>query len=298
MLQFNTDTSSLKKNKNAPVSPYQNKILTKISESRPVFLSLLIVLFSLISFLSFSLVSNKAEKASVEKDLYEFKDLVDKLDQKLNLLQIEVGKLTEQKHNRTNDLSVITSKNNDKLVQLSSLKNKYNKMTNTHLQNDLSEILSLDDIKLIEEWTGKKFLFPCFVSGGRLALSGKQFHPLCDLYNNTVTVLKTKGGSIMGGFTTKTWEGEVEKIDDKAFVFNLNDKRKFPVKPGRPAISCNYENLPVFGYDLSLSKDIYFSRFPSSYMAGENETRTNPLYNEGEGKTMIDMVALEVFVLN
>lgn len=295
MLQFNT---AAKKNKKDMVVPYQNKILSKVSDSRTIFLSLLIVLFSLISFLSFSLISNKTEKVSVEKDLNEFKDLVDKLEQKLHLLQISVSKLTEQKNSRVKDFLDISLKNNDKLAQLSSLKNKYNQMTNTHLQNDLSEILTLDDIKLIEEWTGKKFMFPCFVSGGRLALSGKQFHPLCDLYNNTVTVLKTKEGSIMGGYTTQTWDGETEKFDDKAFVFNLNDRRKFHVKPGRAAISCSYENLPVFAYDLSLSRDLYFTKFPSNYMAGENETRTNPLYNEGEGKTMIDMVALEVFVLN
>ena len=295
MLQFNT---AAKKNKKDMVVPYQNKILSKVSDSRTIFLSLLIVLFSLISFLSFSLISNKTEKVSVEKDLNEFKDLVDKLEQKFHLLQISVSKLTEQKNSHVKDFLDISLKNNDKLAQLSSLKNKYNQMTNTHLQNDLSEILTLDDIKLIEEWTGKKFMFPCFVSGGRLALSGKQFHPLCDLYNNTVTVLKTKEGSIMGGFTTQTWDGETEKFDDKAFVFNLNDRRKFHVKPGRAAISCSYENLPVFAYDLSLSRDLYFTKFPSNYMAGENETRTNPLYNEGEGKTMIDMVALEVFVLN
>ena len=295
MLQFNT---AAKKNKKDMVVPYQNKILSKVSDSHTIFLSLLIVLFSLISFLSFSLISNKTEKVSVEKDLNEFKDLVDKLEQKFHLLQISVSKLTEQKNSRVKDFLDISLKNNDKLAQLSSLKNKYNQMTNTHLQNDLSEILTLDDIKLIEEWTGKKFMFPCFVSGGRLALSGKQFHPLCDLYNNTVTVLKTKEGSIMGGYTTQTWDGETEKFDDKAFVFNLNDRRKFHVKPGRAAISCSYENLPVFAYDLSLSRDLYFTKFPSNYMAGENETRTNPLYNEGEGKTMIDMVALEVFVLN
>ena len=295
MLQFNTVA---KKNKKDMVVPYQNKILSTVSDSRTIFLSLLIVLFSLISFLSFSLISNKTEKVSVEKDLNEFKDLVDKLEQKFHLLQISVSKLTEQKNSHVKDFLDISLKNNDKLAQLSSLKNKYNQMTNTHLQNDLSEILTLDDIKLIEEWTGKKFMFPCFVSGGRLALSGKQFHPLCDLYNNTVTVLKTKEGSIMGGFTTQTWDGETEKFDDKAFVFNLNDRRKFHVKPGRAAISCSYENLPVFAYDLSLSRDLYFTKFPSNYMAGENETRTNPLYNEGEGKTMIDMVALEVFVLN
>ena len=295
MLQFNT---AAKKNKKDMVVPYQNKILSKVSDSHTIFLSLLIVLFSLISFLSFSLISNKTEKVSVEKDLNEFKDLVDKLEQKLHLLQIGVSKLTEQKNSHVKDFIDISLKNNDKLAQLSTLKNKYNQMTNTHLQNDLSEILTLDDIKLIEEWTGKKFMFPCFVSGGRLALSGKQFHPLCDLYNNTVTVLKTKEGSIMGGYTTQTWDGETEKFDDKAFVFNLNDRRKFHVKPGRAAISCSYENLPVFAYDLSLSRDLYFTKFPSNYMAGENETRTNPLYNEGEGKTMIDMVALEVFVLN
>ena len=292
MLQFNTAANKKKS------APYQNKFLYKISDSRPIFLSLLILLIALISFLSFSLIANKTEKVSVEKDLDEFKDFVDKLEQKLNLLQIGVSKLTEQQSTRKKALAELSSNNNDKLAKLSSLKNKYNQLTNTHLQNDLSEILSLDDIALIEEWTGKKFMFPCFVSGGRLALSGKQFHPLCDLYNNTVTVLRTKEGSIMGGYTTQTWDGETEKFDDKAFVFNLNDKRKFHIKPGRPAISCNYENLPVFGYDLSLSRDIYFSKFPSNYMAGENETRTNPLYNEGEGKTMIDMVALEVFVLN
>lgn len=275
---------------------FKNRILRRCFESKHSFLISLVIFFSCISFLSFTLLSYKKEKNAIQNDVLEFSELLEHLEDKLNFLKIGSEKVKEQKTEYEKTLQEKTTLNNERLIKLSKVLNEKNQLTNNLLQNNLSEILSVDDISLIENWTGKKFLFPCFATAGHLALSGKQFHNKCDPYPNTVAVVKTKGGSIMGGFTTQTWEGETEKFDDKAFVFNLNDKKKFHIKQGKTAISCSYDNLPVFGDDLSLSKEIYYSKFPSHYLGNDQDPRANPLYNEG--KTLIEPAALEVFVLN
>lgn len=295
MQQFITKKSSSKKEAKGNFY-FKNPILRKCFESKHSFLISLVIFFSCISFLSFTLLSYKKEKNTIQNDVLEFSDLLERLEDKLNFLKIGSEKVKEQKTTYEKTLQEKTTLNNEKLIKLSQIINQKNQLTNNLLQNNLSEILSVDDISLIENWTGKKFLFPCFASAGHLALSGKQFHNMCDPYPNTVAVVKTKGGSIMGGFTTQTWEGETEKYDDKAFVFNLNDKKKYHIKQGKTAISCSYDNLPVFGYDLALTKEIYYSTFPSNYQGDDQDPRSNPLY--GEGKTMIEPAALEVFVLN
>ena len=189
----------------------------------------------------------------------------------------------------------IEEQKDETLETLTKVKKVYSRLTNRKLINDLSEILTSDDIKLLETWTNKTVLFPCYASAGSLAFSGKVFHGVCDIYNNTLTVIKTKENVIIGGYTTQTWEGEVSKEDPDAFVFNLNDKTYFKSLTGKPAISCSYENLPVFGNDLALTRELYYSTFPSSYSRFDQHGKEGKVYHEN--KTLLDVVAVEVFVL-
>ena len=203
----------------------------------------------------------------------------------LNILNIESKEL----------LMDIEKQKDETMNKLTKVKKEHSRLTNSKLINDLSEILTYDNIQLLETWTNKKILFPCYASAGSLAFSGKVFHGLCDIYNNTLTVIKTKENVIIGGYTTQTWEGEVSKEDPNAFVFNLNDKTYFKSLNGKPAISCSYVNLPVFGNDIALTKELYYSTFPSSYSRYDQNGNEGKVYHEN--KTLLDVVAIEVFVL-
>ena len=259
------------------------------------FISFFILTFATI-YLSVHLHSVMKEKKTLEHDIKDFNQIVNTEENTFNTLQSDLVSLLHTKTQNEKILNEKYSKNNDKLVYLSKLKNQKSLMTNKQLQNRLSEILTVDEISQIEKWTNKTVLFPCFASEGSLAFSGKQFHHGCDIYPHTVSVIKTKQGEIVGGYTSQTWEGEKEKYDDTAFLFNINDKRKFNIKKGKVAIKPSYENLPVFGDDLSLTKDVYFSNFPSSYSNEDEEGKEHRLFNDK--RTLLQPIAIEVFVLN
>lgn len=273
-----------------------SKLYLKTANSKLFFVLSFILLSFLILILSLNFASIKKQKNTIIKDINEYSSMVSKEEGTINVLKSNLISLKETKDGNEKILTEKITTNKDKLKYLSKVENRKSKLINKKLQNELSEILTKDDITLIEKWTNKTFMFPCFASAGNLAFSGKLFHTQCDMYPNTVSVIKTKKGSIMGGFTTQTWEGENAKYDDKAFIFNLNDKIKFNIRKGKPAIEPSFVNLPVFGKDLALTKDIYYSSFPSSYSNEDEYGNTHDLYIEK--KTMIEPIAIEVFVLN
>ena len=51
------------------------------------------------------------------------------------------------------------------------------------------------------------------------------FHEKCDNKKNTMILIETKDRKKFGGFTTQTWEGNINKKDEDAFIFSL-DKLK------------------------------------------------------------------------
>ena len=237
----------------------------------------------------------KKQKQYLLHNINEFELNVNAFESHINSLRNEYMSLNILNIESKELLMDIEKQKDETMNKLTKVKKEHSRLTNSKLINDLSEILTYDNIKLLETWTNKKILFPCYASAGSLAFSGKVFHGLCDIYNNTLTVIKTKENVIIGGYTTQTWEGEVSKEDPNAFVFNLNDKTYFKSLNGKPAISCSYVNLPVFGNDIALTKELYYSTFPSSYSRYDQNGNEGKVYHES--KTLLDVVAIEVFVL-
>ena len=63
------------------------------------------------------------------------------------------------------------------------------------------------------------------------------FHQKCDNVNNTITIVKTKKNKRFGGFTSLLWNSDSDKyLDDKAFVFSLDNMKYYPVIKGKQAI--------------------------------------------------------------
>ncbi|TNV79923.1 hypothetical protein FGO68_gene5288 [Halteria grandinella] len=87
------------------------------------------------------------------------------------------------------------------------------------------------------------------------------FHALCDNMPSTLTLVKSKCGHIVGGFTTQTWNhSEAPKADASAFLFNIQAPHIFRVKQGgaAKAVSARDSRGPSFGagaYDLYIENN-------------------------------------------
>ena len=273
----------------------RNVHLHQLSYNKCCYISILIFLLCLCICLICISFHFKNQKHNLLHNINEFELNVNAFESHINSLRNEYMSLNILNIESKELLKDIEKQKDETMNKLTEIKKEHSRLTNSKLINELSEILTYDNIKLLETWTNKKILFPCYASAGSLAFSGKVFHGLCDIYNNTLTVIKTKENVIIGGYTTQTWEGEVSKEDPNAFVFNLNDKTYFKSLNGKPAISCSYVNLPVFGNDIALTKELYYSTFPSSYSRYDQNGNEGKVYHES--KTLLDVVAIEVFVL-
>ena len=273
----------------------RNVHLHQLSYNKCCYISILIVLLCLCICLICVSFHFKKQKHNLLHNINEFELNVNAFESHINSLRNEYMSLNILNIESKELLKDIEKQKDETMNKLTNIKKEHSRLTNSKLINELSEILTYDNIKLLETWTNKKILFPCYASAGSLAFSGKVFHNVCDIYNNTLTVIKTKENVIIGGYTTQTWEGEVSKEDPNAFVFNLNDKTYFKSLNGKPAISCSYVNLPVFGNDIALTKELYYSTFPSSYSRYDQNGNEGKVYHES--KTLLDVISIEVFVL-
>ena len=84
------------------------------------------------------------------------------------------------------------------------------------------------------------------------------FHSKFDGKGKTITFIKNYSNCYrFGGFTTVPWEGNnLYKSDSQAFVFSLNNKKKFPIKNTNDssAVGLYKDYGPIFGSD----SDIYY----------------------------------------
>lgn len=173
---------------------------------------------------------------------------------------------------------------------LSKLKIIQNELNNKNMKGKISEILTEDKIKQLEQWTNKKLLFACFNTNIH-PMSGRQFHHHCNMYSESISLIVTKEATI-GGYTSQDWTGDKDKFDDKAFVFNLNTMKKYDIKPGKVAICPKEEDMPVFSHDIALTKDAYYVLFPNSY------GRIDDKEEFGISSNTIKPLLVEVIVVN
>ena len=117
----------------------------------------------------------------------------------------------------------------------------------------------------------------------------KTFHEKCDNLNMSLVLIETDKDVRFGGFTTQSWGGNcIKKLDNNAFVFNIDNNKIFDVIINEPAIGCFPQFGPVFfGCQIRIF-DEFFSRGGSTCHKGLNY-RTNIDYelNNGEQRFLI-----------
>ncbi|TNV79672.1 hypothetical protein FGO68_gene1490 [Halteria grandinella] len=94
------------------------------------------------------------------------------------------------------------------------------------------------------ELTQSKLLY----KGSLHTFQASAFHERCDNKINTLVIIRTSGGKVIGGFTHQTWEGNgVWKKDESAWLFNIEAPSIFKVKKDCYAIHASSSTGPCFG---------------------------------------------------
>ena len=101
--------------------------------------------------------------------------------------------------------------------------------------NKICENLNKKEIKLTLKFSALK-------NGDTSA----EFHRLCDNIGPNITIVQTKDNLVFGGFTMNNWSGNGPKKDNLAFLFNIQNKKIYPIRREENAIYCGNEWLSNF----------------------------------------------------
>ena len=75
----------------------------------------------------------------------------------------------------------------------------------------------------------------------------KAFHKKCDKAKSTLVLIETDKKKRFGGYTSVNWQGKsIEKKDENAFIFSLDNMKTYGIIPEEKAIGCYPKFGPVF----------------------------------------------------
>ena len=121
------------------------------------------------------------------------------------------------------------------------------------------------------------------------------FHNKCDSAKMTLVLVKSGNDKRFGGFTSCNWEGNsIEKKDENAFVFSLDNLKIYNIIRGEGAIGC-YPNFgPVFlGCQIRIY-DQFFRNGGTTFEKGVNyETKED--FELTGGLRKFDIKDIEVY---
>lgn len=164
----------------------------------------------------------------------------------------------------------------------------------------LSAIAKKSQFDLLTDWIvpskDRSVQYNLLYRLSRDTIDPNQFHIKCDAdsIHNTLVLVLLNDKQIVGGFTMNNWASNKNSVkkDELAFVFNLNDQKKYDIFKEENAILCDKMLLPNFGMgDIEIKDFLLTSSFPNSY--GFNASK-NELTN-GVDRIMISEI--EVFTL-
>ena len=127
------------------------------------------------------------------------------------------------------------------------------------ISSRLQRILNKKNIKY-------KILFRSNIDGDW----AQTFHQKCDGIKNTLILIKASGNKRFGGFTTQTWDGDdINKKDEKSFIFSIDKMKVYDIIEGENAINCNPDLGPVFVNQIKLL-DKFFTQGGTTCKKGIN----------------------------
>ena len=121
------------------------------------------------------------------------------------------------------------------------------------------------------------------------------FHQKCDKAKRSLVLIMDNEGNRFGGFTLRSWSGKnIQKKDEKAFIFSIDKNKIYPVLPDEVAIGCYPSFGPIFfGCQIRVF-DNFFTKGGSTYLKGLNYA-TGEDYELTDGNQTYGIKELEVY---
>ena len=164
------------------------------------------------------------------------------------------------------------------------------------LTDIITNINELDVINKRLLRQNKRTVYTLIYKATRDGDKAQTFHTMCDSYNHTVVLIKTLKGRRFGGYTYEKWEGEdVNKVDNRSFLFSIDKQKVYNVIRNEEAIGCYKLNGPDFcGWQIVIQDNFLTNK---QCYTGEKEMnfRTDEDYELNGGEKYFGVQELEVF---
>ena len=228
-------------------------------------------------------------KKITNKKNKNLEETVEKLIKEIFLLNNRVSFLEKENLDLKARLSVL-----EKFLQIKI--NDQVKLKEKILSDIITDIKELDVInkKLLRQ--NKRTVYTLIYKATRDGDKSEIFHTMCDSYQNTVVLIKTSKGRIFGGFTHEKWEGEdINKIDNRAFLFSVDRQKVYTVQKNEEAIGCYKLNGPDFcGWQIVVHDNFLSNKQCYTGEKGVN-FNTEEDYELNGGEKYFGIDELEVF---
>lgn len=127
------------------------------------------------------------------------------------------------------------------------------------------------------------------------------FNKKCNGKDNTLSIIKTDNGKIIGGFFKKSLSVKESYYDPDCFLFSLNYKEKYNVNPNRSEKNYSFHGtgssyaIIDFGYGSSIHIIDNCLTKNDNYYHGREETFIFPVKRINNRLTLLKVIDFEVY---
>ena len=221
---------------------------------------------------------------------------------KINEINDNINKLTN------NEINIHFYPDEEKIIDsfLENIKT-FGKIVDGDLLNN-SKIIkgNLEYIKSLRKWINPENKNIKDELLYRLSDNGEdysKFHELCDNQGPTLTLFETNDGNITGIFTSVPWDNNNNgnwKVDERVFIFNLNQNKKYKNIRKQYSIYCSKNYGPYtdyFGIDDNEKKNMKSLLHDALNINNTYENGKDILPSNGKAK-YYDLIDVEVFKIS
>ena len=224
-----------------------------------------------------------------EKKPNNLEETVEKLLKEISTLKNRVTYLEKENTNLSTKISILEKYLSPQIKDQIILKQK--------ILSDI--IMNINDLDVINKRLlrqNKRTVYSLIYKATRDGDKAETFHSMCDSYNHTVVIIKTLTGRRFGGYTYEKWEGEdINKIDNRSFLFSIDKQKVYNIKRNEEAIGCYKLNGPDFcGWQIVIQDNFLSNK---QCYTGEKDMnfKTEEDYELNGGEKYFGVQELEVF---
>ena len=216
-------------------------------------------------------------------------DTVESLINEISKLNERISKLEKENKNLSTKLSILEKYLTPQINDQIKLKQKI-------LSDIITNINELDIINKRLLRQNKRTVYTLIYKASRDGDKAETFHNMCDSYNHTLVLIKTIKGRKFGGYAYEKWDGEdINKVDNRSFLFSIDNKKVYNVNRNEEAIGCYKLNGPDFcGWQIVIQDNFLTNK---QCYTGEKEMnfKIDEDYELNGGEKYFGVEELEVF---